>query len=240
MRIIAIETSGDKGSVALRVDGASFESSFSAVSSHTRELLPRLSELLERRAFQPQLLDLIAVDIGPGSYTGLRIGVITARTIAWTLEKPIVGVISADIIARNVPVGEVVLAVLLDAKQGQIYARTYKAGGNIWLPREEPFIISPERLKTILPKKALLAGDALRRHEKILRAPGWERLEESFWQPRASTVAEMAEEMFRGGHRDDIYRLQPLYLRRSMAEELWDKRKRESPVEKGKPPEGFS
>ncbi len=232
MRTVAIETSGDSGSVALQLNGVSFEITFSTAASHARELLLRLSELLERCAIQPHEFDLIAVDIGPGSYTGLRIGVVTAKAIAWTHNKPIVGVISEDAIARDVPIGGVILAVLLDAKQGQIYARTYKPVMEAWLPREAPFITSPEKLKTILPKKALLVGSALGRYEEVFRASDWKRLPEILWQPRASAVGEIAEEMFRKGHRDDIYRLQPLYLRRSMAEELWEKRKRERPRKK--------
>ena len=234
MITLGIETSADFGSVALLDDrSAPVELVFSAEARHGGELVVRLAELFAKTNCPPTATDLIAVDIGPGSYTGLRVGVITAKTIAWALGKPIVGVVSLDVIAGEIPKEEIPLCVAIDAKQGEVYARIFEPAGSshlseppvaAWQPKTEPLILSVPQLKKMLPARVLLAGDALRRFGKELIHKEREVIPEAYWKPRSAVVARIGEELYQKGEHDDPHKLQPLYLRRSLAEEMWEKR----------------
>ncbi|MBI3268256.1 MAG: tRNA (adenosine(37)-N6)-threonylcarbamoyltransferase complex dimerization subunit type 1 TsaB [Planctomycetes bacterium] len=230
MRIAAFETSGTLGSVALAQDGALVsERAFEKGLVHGRELLPSLRDLVAAAGWVIGDVDLFAVSCGPGSYTGVRVGVATAKALAWALGKGILGVPSLDALAENAPAdaGERVCPVV-DARWQQVYAAVYRrnpardagASGEVrrWLRDGELLAVRPEELLPRLPPGTFIFGDGLDRYAALFERPDLRRGPEPPRHARASAVAALAWLDARAGRRDDPFRLVPLYLRPTEAE----------------------
>lgn len=221
MRVAGLETSGTLGSVALAEDGRPVaERTFEKGLVHGRELLPALRDLLAAAGWTVAGLDLFAVSCGPGSYTGVRVGVATAKTLAWSLAKPIVGVPSLDALACEAPAdaGEWVCP-MVDARWQQVYAAVYRrAAGGAWARAGECLAVRPEELLPHLPAEVFLFGDGLDRYASVFARPGVRLGPPDLRHPRAATVARLGWEAWQAGRRDDAFTLVPLYLRPTEAE----------------------
>ena len=129
MLVLALETSSRLGSVALWRDGRTLaERTVRQALRHGARLFTALEAVHAEAALEPRQVDLVAVSQGPGSYTGLRIGITAARTAARVLGKPLLGVPSLDVIAANAPADAAHVAAVLDAKRGELYAALYARG----------------------------------------------------------------------------------------------------------------
>lgn len=143
MRLLAIETSSARGSVALVEDGQRVKSlCHDRPNAHAESILPLIEALLASAAWPRSSLDRLAVGIGPGSFTGLRVGVATAQGIAEGLMRPLIGVVSLEAMALAVP-SELpgLRCPVLDARRGEVFAAAYDAHGSALLP---PFAASPD------------------------------------------------------------------------------------------------
>jgi len=193
--------------------------------THSEGLMPQLDQVLTRTGIKKEEIDRIAVSIGPGSFTGLRIGLAAAEAMAYAWHCGICGVNTLKAMAYNIPVEGVVLAPVLDAQKGNFYTAFYE-----WRAGKLKEICTTEMADadTLLRqlqscgKPAILMGecDKLAKQQLpdgITVAPEQVRL------PKASSVALAAEaaEALTG---DDVYSLRPYYIRKSEAEELWEKR----------------
>jgi len=222
LRILALETSGRLGSVAALDDNnllAQMELNPSTRSAAS--LAPAVREILGRVNWPPASVELAAVAIGPGSFTGLRIGVTTAKLFAYAVDADLVGVNTLDAIARQVPeeTNRSQLAAAIDAGRGQVFARRFeRQAGEDWKPTGETTIESVEDwLRQLTPEDAVSgpAIDALA--DRI--PPQVQIVDALYRQPMAATVGRLAGERHAAGQRDDVWKLAPLYLRRSAAEE---------------------
>lgn len=219
MRILAIETSHATGSIAAAEDGRPLaEESFEEGMIHGRELAPRCKAMLARLGWSLREVDLIAVSIGPGSYTGLRVGVMTAKTLAYAVGVQVVAVPTLDVLARNAPEGADHVCPVIDAKRKQVYACLYDAHRR---RAGEVSVARPERLASELPGGTLVLGDALEYYSEVFNRPGIALADKDLWRPRAGVVAELGRELHRDGRRDDCLSLAPLYLQRTEAEDRW-------------------
>ncbi len=193
--------------------------------THSEGLVPQLETLLHLARVRKEDLELIAVSRGPGSFTGLRIGMATAEALAYSLNLPLRAVDTLKVIAYNLPVAGVLLAPVLDAQKGNLYVGQY-----IWdqgqLEEAEPVSILPAKnLVSLLEKKdrpVILLGECHRvpRHEGFLVASA----PESARMPRGSSVAILAAQDYEPADRHSYFGMEPFYIRRSEAEELWEKR----------------
>ncbi|KRM00224.1 tRNA (adenosine(37)-N6)-threonylcarbamoyltransferase complex dimerization subunit type 1 TsaB [Liquorilactobacillus satsumensis] len=127
MKILAIDTSNQPLSLALLEDERLLATMTTNHSkNHSVALMPQIAALLKSVALEPTEIDRIAVAQGPGSYTGLRIGVTTAKTLAFTLNKELVGISSLAVLAGAVHVAETVIVPLFDARRGNVFAGIYQ------------------------------------------------------------------------------------------------------------------
>jgi tRNA threonylcarbamoyladenosine biosynthesis protein TsaB len=225
MRILALETSGTGGSVAaLETHDLLHEATLPLDQRSAQSLAPAIDRLLREIGWDAAQIDLIAVTEGPGSFTGLRIGVTTAKALAYAAGAQVMGVNTLEVIARQAPDRHKSLWAVLDAQRGELFTARF------W--REEKTDGSRSMPVQIAPRETWLAqlgpGDAV-------SGPGLERLagsigpdvivvEESLWQPQAATVGRLGYEQFSAGRRDDVFQLAPLYFRRAAAEEQWELR----------------
>ena len=222
MRTLAVETSSARGSVAL-LDGDDVlaERVFPEGVRHARGLLSCVEALF---GAGPREVGLVAVGAGPGSYTGLRVGVMFAKTFAIEMQVPVVGVSSLDVIAANVAEPRA-LCVVVDARLGQVFAALYNADrqktkGDIAAP--------PEDVAAGLARGVCVIGDGLRRHRDIFARAAEVADDESLWWPRAANAGRLGRRQFERAGGADPRALTPRYLGRPQAEVKWEQSRRAS------------
>ena len=217
MLILALDTATDKGSVALAEgDRLLGESSLESQGAYLTRLLPGVEALLKDTGRRLEEVGAMGVSAGPGNFTGLRIGVATAKALAWALNVPLVPVPTMEVLVAQVPCQSQPLAVLLDAKRGEVFYGLY-------LGREERprLLAGPERLRVedlpdrLPPPPLMLTGPGLDAHRRFLE----EALKDLPWapaevrHPRAGTVARLARWRLAEGLTVPPGQLVPTYLR---------------------------
>ena len=226
MPAIALETSARSGSVALvESDGTLVaEQQFPHDLKHAAALISILDTLTKSHAWTPTDIQEIYVSAGPGSFTGLRVGITVAKTLALSLNARIVAVPTTDVLARNAPPDAQNILIILDAKRNQIFTARYRQQGG-QIHQEEPAHL--DTLPAILsraPRPVHLIGEGIPYHRQSIPTddPQIILTPEETWRPRASVVAQLGWHLARSNHFTDPDRLTPTYLRRPEAEEKWE------------------
>ncbi len=226
MKVIGIETSGSTGSVAVcNGDTIVGRKTFGRKLNHGKEIVSSLKAIFDEIKWEPDDVDLIAVSVGPGSYTGLRIGITCAKTLAYGLGKPVIDVPTLDALAENVRDDVKNLCPVIDARRNKVYACIYAGSGSGKNNNERNritdfLIISPEKLLDILPEQVLLFGDGVAPYKDIFaQKKATLANDDGLGIADAVTVARLGLKRYEQGKRCDINLLAPLYLRRSEAEE---------------------
>lgn len=215
MKLLALETSTKQLGVAI-VDGERLLSSSSVLDEypHAVELPAAVARVLKAAHLTLKEIDALVVDLGPGSFTGLRIGLAFAKALAFPTTKPMVGVASLDVLAANVLFANGVVCPVLDARQKNVYlARYHMEHGRP--KRVSEYLLGP--LGELLPplrEPIILLGDgcALYRDRLLERCPKAQIAPTELWLPNAATLARLGHERFAQGQRDDPATLVPLYL----------------------------
>jgi tRNA threonylcarbamoyladenosine biosynthesis protein TsaB len=224
MRIIALETSGRDGSLAALTAGADAVDVLRHVTlpgdqRTAQTLAPTLRDLLINVDWSPQEIELVAVANGPGSFTGLRIGVTTAKALAYAAGAGIVGVNTLEVLASQVPDSTVPLWTVMDAQRQELFAARFDIHRVGQHQRNAATQIVPQAswLAGLQPGDQA-TGPAL--HRLAPRLPiGVTAVPEEFWQPTAVAVGSVGWQRFSARHRDDVWKLAPRYYRPSAAEE---------------------
>lgn len=223
MRVIALETTERIGSVAACLHGKILaEKRLPPHQRSAQSLAPSLRQLLAELGWKPFDIDLVATCVGPGSFTGLRVGVTTAKVLAYCVGAHVLGVDTLEVIAAGAPADVPSLCVAVDAQRGQVVAGQFVRDAEGW-----PAVSAGAQLVDIdawlanLPPRAVLSGPILRKIAGRVPA-GVTILDPAYWLPSAATLALLAERQFRAGRRDDLWKLVPRYWRISAAEEKWD------------------
>jgi len=227
MKVVGIETSGSIGGVAV-CDGNTVvgRQTFGKASSHGKEIVSTLEAVFNEIKWKPEDIDLIAVSTGPGSYTGLRIGVACAKTLAYGLGKPVIDVPTLDVLAENIKDDVKHICPVIDAKRKMVYACVYDRSNNRNKRITDFLIIKPDKLIDILPESTLIFGDGVAPYKEIF-AQGNITIEEDE-KPgiaEAVNVARLGLERYEQSERCEINALVPLYLRKSEAEEKLQERR---------------
>jgi len=227
-RCLAIETSGRMGGVAIGSGSRVLEvASFGAELRHAVELLPTIDRLCRDHGFQPDSIDELYVSAGPGSFTGLRIGLTVARMLAWAGGVSVVRVPTLDVVAQNaLEVDETPphVAALLDAKRDRVYAATYGFRNDRYHRLAEPAEHEPCAFFATLPPGCALIGEGVGYVADAVRPSGLTVLPERTFRARAEVVYRLGRLYRTEIGFDPIDRLVPIYVRRPEAEEVWDRR----------------
>ncbi len=222
MKILGIDTSTPIGSVAL-IDGNNLvaEHTLNIVQAHSSRLMPAIDAVLKWGDIKAADLDGCAVGIGPGSFTGIRIGVATIKSLCYALDKPIVGVSTLEAIAYNLRWTNSIICPLLDARRSEVYGAIFE-GGTEWQRLSEDLCLpidgflektEPQRR---VPTTFIFVGDGLLTYGDAVR----ERLGESvhfadpiFNVPRGATIAYLGAQRLQQGETDSYWTLVPNYVR---------------------------
>ena len=221
MRILSLETNLRQGSVAALIgQGDSVqlqqELPLPADERSAQTLLPTIQELLHACHWQPQELDLVCVTTGPGSFTGLRIGVTAAKTLAFAVGAKLVGVHTLAALAASVPPASGRLWAIMDAQRQELFAASFAGKEKTSEPVTR--ILSIDSWLSQLRTGDSVVGPPLAQLKEHLPT-GVTAADEKLWQPQASVVGELGYQLFQQGCTVDPIQLVPNYYRKSAAEE---------------------
>jgi len=226
VRLLAVETSTLTGAVALlEAGGVVAESRVSVAVTHGERLMAAIDGVLRAARWQLADVEAFAVAVGPGSFTGLRIGVSTVKGLAFATGKPVVGVPTLDALAWTLPFCAYPVCPILDAKKDEVYAALYRTLEGQLEALGAPRAVAPrtlaEEIRAITEEPVVFLGDGVAPFAPILAeilgtrvrlAPAGLRL------PSAITVGELAARALARGEAADPAGLVPLYVRPSEAE----------------------
>jgi len=222
-RALAIETSGRIGSIAtVHGDQLLAEEQFPHGLQHAAQILPIIDRMCRAQQWTPRDLEELYVSVGPGSFTGLRIAVTVAKTMALATGVRIIAVPTVQVLAANAPAEARHLIIVLDAKRGQIFtARFERVESGDWIGREAAHLDDLTSMLARAPRPVHLLGEGIPYHTARFDAqdPQIVVTPQELWRARAAAVAHLGAGMARRGEFADADRLTPLYIRLPEAEE---------------------
>lgn len=215
---LAIDTSTDRASLVLFQNGEVLaESTWRCEQSHTTQLLPHLADMLNQSKLSLQSASCVIVVKGPGSFNGLRIGISTAKGLAFSLEIPMIGISSLELEAYQHAETGLPICPILDAGRGEIATAIYQKKDNEWRQLTAEHITTVDQLCPQITTKTIFCGEfipsiatQLRKQlkQRAVISPSASELQ------RASLLAELGQLRLKAGNYDNPVTLQPLYLRR--------------------------
>ena len=215
MRVLAVETSTLAGGVAL-LDGERVVAEYllDVGATHSERLLAAVDRVLADARWTATNLEGLAVAIGPGSFTGLRIGLSTVKGLGVALSIPIAAVPTLDALAWALPFSALPVCPVIDARRGEVYACLYRWSGLEMRREWEYLALPPDDLGGRLGEPTVLLGDAAGR----IRSPYGRLAPPARRLPSPACVGQLGLERLRGGQTETPATLVPLYLRPSEAE----------------------
>ncbi|RKD23577.1 tRNA threonylcarbamoyladenosine biosynthesis protein TsaB [Caminicella sporogenes DSM 14501] len=233
MNILAIDTSSLVATVAvINEEKLLGEYTINTPMTHSQKLMPIIDELMKQLDLKMDDIDLIAVSRGPGSFTGIRIGVATAKGLAHPNNIPIIGISSLEGLASNIPFSEYLICPIMDARRNQVYTGVYKWEENKLNNIVEEAPLTIKELTDILLKrkeKVIFLGDGLNRYgkdiidkfkDKAILAPQYISMQ------RASSIGQLAFNKVKNGDAKlkSYLDIVPVYLRKSEAERQYEEK----------------
>jgi len=224
MKILGLDTATLCGSIGI-IDDDKVVAEYALHREETlsARLLPAIQTLLAEARLDLHEIDGIAVSLGPGSFTGLRVGLSAVKGLALATQKPAAGIPTLDALAYNLPFTPYQICPLLDARKGQIYTALYKNRAGGFLEQVTPYqVLSPAALIEAIPhEETVFLGDGVKVCQELIT----QRLAaKALFAPlhlgflRGTTVAELGLKRLGRGESDDISALVPIYVRPSDAE----------------------
>lgn len=217
MLVLGIETSTMTGSVALMEDHRLIsEYILNMKATHSVRLMPAIDMLLRNAGINKSEINCIAISIGPGSFTGLRIGLATAKGLAMGLNVPLVGVPTLDALAWNVPYSTYQICTVLDARKKEVYTALFRYEGNKLLRLTPYQVMPPLVVLEGIREKTILVGDGTEVYREIflnalgelaIFVPNVQNL------PRASIIAEIGLQKALEGEMLSVEQSEPIYIR---------------------------
>jgi tRNA threonylcarbamoyladenosine biosynthesis protein TsaB len=222
MKILAVDTATKSCSVAIIDDGTlSAELTTRDDQTHSKHLMELIHKVLGISGFSTGELDGLAVTIGPGSFTGLRIGISTIKGLAYALDKPVVGISSLDVLAWQCADRSYLICPLLDARKGEVYSATYRFKNDTLSQKSPEKATSPEAAVQKIKEPCVFIGNGARLYRRNISTV----LDElAHFAPksqniiRASSVAFLSMENFETRKTVEVAGLVPHYIRKSDAE----------------------
>ena len=224
-KVLLLETSGSSGIVALGFGSNIISHRVLEIAKrHVSDMAPAIAEMLKECGWEAKNLDAIATGIGPGSYTGLRIGLMSARTLAMMTGARLLGISTFEILAQHcLEAGHAKVEIIADAQQDKIYAQRFENNNSNIISASELKIVSAAEWIANRDISFAIAGPGVPKVLPLTQAKEGMFVEQSENINKESFLALALKKLF-SHHSDDPLSLQPLYLRRSSAEEQWDKR----------------
>lgn len=225
MLVLAIETSHEPGSIALLKDGEIVEEiQLSADRRRGQSLVLEIQQLLGRNGSSPAQLNLVSVGVGPGSFTGLRVGIVAAKMIAYAAGASIAAIPTHRAIIENVPQGIDRATIAIDAQRNELFLQSYaREPIGSWRATSEIEIVPFDLWVEKLCLEDAVLGPGLGPFRDRL-VGSCRLMDESTWMPRAVILGQLAASQ---QFQQTTWEVVPLYVRKSAAEETWDQKQQD-------------
>jgi len=230
MKILGIDTSSNASSVAVIEDNKLIcEYTVNTKTTHSQKLMPMIENMLSMSGFNIKEIDAIAICIGPGSFTGLRIGMATAKAISHVNNLPIIGVNSLEILAGNMNLCDKKICSILDAQRNQVYTGRYKFENGSIVEIQPVDVVEIENLLEEISKdndEWILVGEAVYKYEdKIKEIKNIDIPAPSHNVTKASSLCSIAMEKYNNNvDIHNCYDINPMYIRKSQAEVQYEEK----------------
>lgn len=231
--VLALETATIVSGVAVATEERLLAEVTAARLTHSETLQPHIELALEMAGVSRSEVEAVAVSLGPGSFTGLRIGLAAAKAMAYAWNVPLLGVPTLAALAAQFPVPGARVVSLIDAQKGSAYMAAYEWGEDGLIERERAAIYSLDEVLArcaAMPGRVLLTGDiAQKKLAKRDDLPTNVQLAPpDMILPRAAAVARLGIKQLKSGDAGSVMAMEPIYIRRSEAEVLWEKRQKKA------------
>ena len=222
MKILGLDTATQSCSVAIVDDGLLLaELTRANVKTHSRHLMGLIETVCRAADLKAEEVNGFAVSIGPGSFTGLRIGVSTIKGLAFSLAKPVAGVSSLDALAWQCAPSTYLICPLLDARKKEVYACRYRFENNELKRDGHEKVVTPGEAVSGIQEPCIFVGNAARMYREKISTELGDLAHFATWGQhtiRASSIAWLSMTGFYKGQTEDIASLVPHYVRRPDAE----------------------
>lgn len=215
MKILGIDTSSKFLSIAVSEDKDIIsEQSHLLDRTHASMTLPKIKELLKKLKIPLNKIDAFVIGLGPGSFTGLRIGVSTVKGFGIATEKPCIGVPSIDAISLNVEGGHDNIIPVIDAKREQVYSAIYSKKGDNIIRKSDYLLLPLAKLMRRIKGEGIFLGDGLSLYRDKIADLNKKAvfLEEKYWYPRAANLIKIGFSRIKKAKKGGLDKLIPLYL----------------------------
>lgn len=214
MKILGIDTTTKRLCLGVYVDTKFYEYSLEVGRNLSALLVPTIQRVISALGLKILDIDYFACGLGPGSFTGMRIGLATIKGLSVVKNKPVIGISTLDILAKNASVKDRLIVTAVDARRSLIYCSSYKyAQGN--LKRQSPYsLLSLDELVKKFPNKVVILGDAvdLYRDTFLARIKNATVLDKDFWMPQAHNLMELALAKLKAKQFSSVLTIKPIYL----------------------------
>lgn len=213
MKILGVDTSTKFLILFAYDNGRIAEYNLELGRQHSSLLAPAIKRVIEASGWKPREINYFACGLGPGSFTGLRIGVAAIKGLAFGLNKPVLGVSTLDILALNADNDGIIIPAV-DAKRNLLYCAVYKKH-NREVKKISPYmLLSAQEFIKKAPKKSVILGDALAVYkEEFLRGiRGAGFLDKDYWFPRGRNIIYWALKQIEKKKINNSFKIKPIYL----------------------------
>jgi len=215
LKILGIDTSSRALSIALSKDrDIIIEESHILDRKHSSLLVPKIREVLRRARLSIDDVAAFVVGVGPGSFTGLRIGVSTIKGLGIATKRPCIGIASIDALALNADGEAKTVCPVIDAKRDQVYAAVYKKEKGRIVRKTDHLLLDIDRFMKRVKGPAIFLGDGLDLYRERIQRLNKNAifLDEAYWYPRAGNLIRLGFGRIKRHKKMDLTRLRPIYL----------------------------
>ncbi len=226
MKILAIDTAAETASAAVTDGGRVLgEYALSHKKTHSQKLMVLIERMMSDLELDMRDIDLFAAAQGPGSFTGLRIGIATIKALAHSVNKPVAGVSTLESLAYNLPFADGIILPVMDARNRHVFNAAYKWTGSGLKTVIQPNVCGiDECAERIKGENVIFVGDGVNVHEDLILSRGFKTAPVNARLNRASSAAAAALVKAGRGETLRYTELTPVYLRLSQAEQELEKR----------------
>ena len=231
MKILALDTSSIVATVAV-MDGEKLMAEYilNHKKTHSQKLMPILKEILESCELSPKDIDVFGVTVGPGSFTGIRIGLATIKAMAQALDKPVIGISTLEGLAFNLVYCKSLICPMIDAQRNLVYTGLYGWQEMALTSLVNDIVVTIEDWLGEVKKRdeeIIFIGDGVEKFKNLIQEEMGERAvfpPSIVTMPRASSIAELVRRKAVLGELSNPSDILPIYMRKSQAEKQWEER----------------
>lgn len=211
--ILNIETATTNCSVSLSKDGETFvlKEDNDKNYSHAERLHTYIEDILKENNLQPEHLDAVAVSKGPGSYTGLRIGVSSAKGLCYALNKPLVAVSTLEALAHQVNCKDGVIVAMLDARRMEVYSAVFSTGFDAVRGIQAEVLTENSFIEFLEQGKVYFVGNGVEKSKTVIQHPNAVFIADKL--PSAREMGTIAELKYKKNDIEDVAYFEPYYLK---------------------------